>query len=41
VIGCIATFLALGAVFVVLIATWTKSPYNFYKRRRKRGESDE
>ena len=41
VIGCIATFLSLGAVFLVLIATWTRSPDNFYKRRPKPGESDE
>ena len=41
VVGCIATFFSLGAVFIVLIATWMKSPDNFYKRRPKPGESDE
>jgi cytochrome bd-type quinol oxidase subunit 1 len=41
VIGCIATFFSLGAVFIVLIATWMKSPDNFYKRRPRPGESDE
>ena len=34
VIGAIATFVALLALFVVLITTWVKAPDVFYKKRR-------
>ncbi|MBN9656871.1 MAG: hypothetical protein J0H49_01760 [Acidobacteria bacterium] len=39
VVGSIATFLSLGVLFAVLIATWIKSPEIFFKRRKK--ESDD
>ena len=41
VIGSIATFVSLGAVFGVLILTWTKSPDTFYKRRSKPSDFDQ
>lgn len=35
VVGSIATFVSLGVLFAVLIATWVKSPEIFFKRRKK------
>jgi len=35
VIGSVATFIALGVLFVVLITSYVKSPEVFFKRREK------
>ena len=35
VVGSVATFIALGVLFVVLITSYVKSPDVFFKRRDK------
>jgi len=35
VIGAVATFVALLALFTVLITTWVKAPDVFFKRRKR------
>ena len=38
IIGCMATLIALVAVFILVVTTWIKAPNPFF-RRRKRPES--
>jgi hypothetical protein len=35
IIGCLATLVALMALFVVLITTWAKIPNQFFKKRKR------
>lgn len=35
IIGCLATMIALFALFLILITTWLKNPDLFFKRRKK------
>lgn len=35
IIGCLATMIALFALFMILITTWLKIPDLFFKRRKK------
>jgi xanthine/uracil permease len=35
VVGSVATFVALGVLFLALITTWIKTPNVFFKRREK------
>lgn len=35
IIGCLATMIALFALFLILISTWLKNPELFFKRRKK------
>jgi len=35
VVGSVATLLALGGLFLVLITTWVKTPNVFFKRRER------
>jgi Na+/melibiose symporter-like transporter len=37
IIGCLATLVALVAVFVLVITTWIRSPNLFFKRRKRSG----
>ena len=37
IIGCLATLVALVAVFVLVITTWIRSPNPFFKRRKRSG----
>ena len=35
IIGCLATLIALAALFVILITTWARIPDLFFKRRKR------
>jgi Na+/melibiose symporter-like transporter len=35
IIGCLATLVALFALFLILISTWLKAPNPFFKRRKR------
>jgi hypothetical protein len=35
VVGSVATFIALGVLFLTLISTWVRTPHVFYRKRDK------
>ena len=37
IIGCMATLVSLGAVFLIVMTTWIKAPIPFFKRRKRPG----
>jgi len=40
IIGCLATLVALVAVFVIVLTTWIKEPNPFFKRRKRTGNEN-